>query len=375
MAVTKGLLHRPIHFRPFTTHRRQTLLRTFTALAKLLVTTAAITVASLGCAYAQAPVTKIPINIGLAAAMDWPGYVARDMKILEQVGFEPKYYIFNAGGPMIAGIKSGDLDIAATGLATLFMVGQGVPIKYILTKMDLGSTVNYVVNPASGIQSYKDIAKSKSIGTTTATCGEISLVRAAKAAGTDRSKLKVSNLAPNLLLGAMKEQQIDSAFVWAPWTYALRDAGMKLLSDDTEYSEVGGVCIFAVAARPAFLEKYPQAGCLLVKAHMMSVEAGRKDPTRAAGTLSSLLGVSEKIAMESFKAVDKSMVTMAAHLDPKSPFSMTNTKSGLTEKLYVAGESLYEAKAFAKPISRETIAATMEPKYVQEYVETNCNKR
>lgn len=344
----------------------------FSTLRSLVVT---CVFAALGATNAQAQPAepKIPINVGLAVFNNWPGYVARDRKILEQLGFEPKYHTFNVGGPMIAAMKGGDLDVTITGLANLFMLGQGVPMKFILTQMDASSQVNLIVRPDSGISSFRDLSKAKNIGATTATCGEVSLVRAAKTAKLNRDTLKVSNLAPNLLLTAMKGNQIDSAFIWGPWNLQLRDAGMKIINSDNDLSPIGGVCAITVAVRPAFLEKYPKAGCRLIKAHAMALADGRKNPKMAAGTMMELLGISAKHAQETFNEVDESIPTIASQIDPNGPWSMTNQTTGFAERIASAGQALYEAGSVAKPISIDVVHKATDASYIKQFVETNCN--
>src|SRR5207248_3046224 len=157
------------------------------------------------------------------------------------------------GAPMIAGMKSGSLDLAWTGLATLFMIGQGIPLSFIMVPLDSSSQMAFVVNPASGISSFPAVAKSKNIGAPTATCAEVSMVLAAKAAAVPRASLKVSNLAPNLLLTALQNGQIDSTCIWGPWNLQLRDAGYKIVGWDKDFQINGGVCATSVAVRPAFL--------------------------------------------------------------------------------------------------------------------------
>lgn len=322
---------------------------------------------------AQAQAKKlIPINIGLPITNYWPAYMARDLKIFEQVGLEPKFFGFTTGSPLIAGMKSGSLDVAWTGLATLFMLGQDIPLDFILVPLDSSSQMGYVVNPKSGITSWRDIGKSKNIGAPTSTCAEVSLVLAAKAAGVPRSSLQVSNLAPNLLQTALNNGQIDSTFIWGPWTFQLRDAGYKIVSLDKDFQINGGVCATTVAVRPAFLTANPSVGCRLIKAHALSLAAARKDPVHAARTLKEAMNVSDAVAKETYETL--LIPTIESQLEPDSPWSLTNKDGGLAEKLFVAGQALYEAKAFTKPLSKELIQKSVNPKYVKEFVETDCKE-
>lgn len=313
----------------------------------------------------------IPIRIGLPITNYWPAYIARDLKLFEKVGLKPEFYGFQTGAPLIAAMKSGSIDVAWTGLATLFMLGQDIPLKFILVPLDSSSQMAFVVNPATGIQSYRDIGKAKNIGAPTATCSEVSLVLAAKAAGVDRAALKTSNLAPNLLLGALKNGQIDSAFIWGPWNISMRQAGFKIVNYDKDFEINGGVCATAVAVRPAFLDAHPSVGCKLIKAHALSLEAAKKDPAHAIRTMEDTFNIPYDQAKETYETL--LIPSIASQLEPNSPWSLSNKNGGLAEKLKVAADALYEAKAFAQPLSKDVITNSVEPKYIQDYLKTDCN--
>lgn len=311
-----------------------------------------------------------PVNIGLPVTNYWPAYVARDLKLFEKVGLAPKFYMFPSGAPLIAGMKSGSLDVAWTGLATLFMLAQGIPLKFVLVPLDSSSQMAMVVNPASGIQSYRDIAKSKNIGAPTATCAEVSAVLAAQAAGTNLSKLRVSNLAPNLLLGALKNGQIDSTFIWGPWNLQFRDAGYKIVSWDKDFQKNGGVCATAIAIRPAYLDQHPDVGCKLIKVQALAMEAARKNPELAIKTMQEAFNISHALAKETYETL--LIPSIESQIQPDAPWSLSNKNGGLTEKLVIASKALYEAKAIPQPVARSVIAAAVEDKYVHEYLKTNC---
>lgn len=319
---------------------------------------------------AATPAAPIPVNIGLPTSNYWPAYIARDLKLFEKVGLAPNFFMFQSGAPLIAGMKSGSLDVAWTGLATLFMLGQDIPLKFVLVPLDSSSQMGFVVNPATGIQSFKDIAKSKDIGAPTATCSEVSLVLAARAAGVNRSSLRVSSLAPNLLLGALKNGQIDSTFIWGPWNLQFRDAGYKIVSWDRDFMKNGGVCATTVAIRPAFLAAHPEVGCKLIKVQALAMEAARKNPELAIHTLREAFNISHALAKETYDTLV--IPSIESQIQPDSPWSLANKNAGLTEKLAVAGDALYEAKAIPKPIAHSVIAASVDDRYVREYLDKDC---
>lgn len=341
---------------------------------RAIVAGLSMTLATQAVAQTPAPTPKdkpIPINIAVPLSSLWPAYMARDLKLFEQVGLSPTFYQFNTGAPMIAGMKSGSLDVAWTGLANLFMVGNSVPLRMILYFQDQSSQLALVVDPKSGITSYKDIAKAKNIGAPTATCSEVSLVLAAKAAGVQRTALRTSNLSPNLLLGALQNGQIDATFIWGPWYLPMRDAGYKIVNWDKDYMPTnGGVCAGTVAVRAEFLAAHPSVGCKLIKVQALALQAGRKDPEHAVRTLQEALNITNKHARELYETLY--IPSIESQLDPNSPWSLSNKDGGLAEKLYVASEALYEAGAFRTPIPKALIQQSVDAKYIKEYLETDC---
>jgi NitT/TauT family transport system substrate-binding protein len=322
-------------------------------------------------ARAQAPAAEplIPVNIGLPISNYWPAYIARDLKLFEKAGLAPRFYSFQTGAPLIAGMKSGSLDVAWTGLATLFMLGQGIPLKFVLVPLDSSSQMALVVDPKSGINSFKDIARSKNIGAPTATCAEVSMVMAARAAGTTRAALKASNLAPNLIQTALQNGQIDSTFMWGPWNLVYRDAGYKIVNWDKDFMKDGGVCATTVAVRPEFLKANPTVACRMIKVHAMALDAAKRDPEHAIRTMQETFNIPHKIAKETYETL--LIPTIESQLQPNTPWTLSNKSAGLTEKLFTAGEALLEAKAITQPIARATIAEAVDDSHIRRYLQNN----
>lgn len=318
---------------------------------------------------AKASAPLIPVNIGLPISNYWPAYIARDLKLFEQAGLAPKFFMFPTGAPLIAGMKSGSLDVAWTGLATLFMLGQGIPLKFVLVPLDSSSQMAYVVDPKSGINSWKDIARSKNIGATTATCAEVSMVMAARAAGTSRSALKASNLAPNLMQTALQNGQIDSTFMWGPWNLVYRDAGFKIVSWDKDFMKDGGVCATTVAVRPDYLKANPSVGCRLVKVQAMAMAAARRDPEHAIRTLQEAFNIPNKTARETYETLI--IPSIESQLQPNTPWTLSNKSAGLAQKLFTAGEALLEAKAITQPIPRAAIDEAVDDSHIRKYLQNN----
>lgn len=309
----------------------------------------------------------IPVRVGLPSSNYWPGYVARDEQLYREAGFEPTFVKFTTGAPLIAALQSDSIDVVFTGLATLFAVQQGVPLTYLYTPLDSSSQEGLVVSPDSGVVSYEDLAKARTIAAPTATCAHIALVMAADKAGVDFRKLQTSNVAPNLLQAAFDKKEIDAAFIWGPWNLQLEEAGYDIVSWDADYQPDGGVCATNVAARPDFLADYPSAGCRLVMAHDLALKAAEEDPTLGPATLVAELGVSPQVAQETYDTLN--IPTLASQLEEDSPWSVTGTERGLSTKLHLASDALQRAGVFPSALSQAEVSEHIDPEPLRQFVE------
>lgn len=317
---------------------------------------------------AASPSEPIEVNIGLPVSNYWPGYVARDLGLFEKAGLKPKFFMFTTGAPLIAAMKAGSLDVVWTGLATLFMMGQGIPLTYLYVPLNSSSQEGLAVNPKSGIRSFRDLAKAKAVGAPTATCAQISAVLAAKSANIPMSDIHLTNLNPELLLNGMKNGSIDAAFIWGPWSLLLQEAGYPVVSWDRDYD--GEVCATAVAARPKFLEEHPDVGCRLVKVQAMTLAATKKDPGIAIKSLEQVLGISPKLAKATYETLE--IPSLESQVKDDAPWSLTSRDNGLAGKLYRASEVLYQSKVFRQPLSKAAIQKAVDPQYLQQYLSGRC---
>src|SRR5690554_612762 len=78
-------------------------------------------------------------------------YVAIEQDLFKEVGLAPEFYWFSTGAPLLAGLKSGSIDVVSTGLATVFALGQNIPLTFIGWEMDTASGAGLVVGPESSL--------------------------------------------------------------------------------------------------------------------------------------------------------------------------------------------------------------------------------
>lgn len=312
----------------------------------------------------------LKFNWGAPTADYFTLYVAKDLGLFEQANLEPQFFFFQSGAPLIAGLKSESLDVVTTGLATVFALGQNIPLKLIYWELDHAGGEGLVVNPKSGINSYMDIAKAKTIAAPSGTCGQVSLALLAKKVGIKYSTLNVLNIAPPLYANAMASGSLDAGIAWMPYAQSLTEAGYKVVSWDPDFAPEGGVCPGMTAARTKFLQANPDIGVKLVEIHAKSMEAIAKNPELAINALMKYLSVTHSVAKAAYDRESGARYpTLQQQLDPTSQYSMTAKEGGLAKKLHIASQMLFETGTIPATLTWEAINAAVEPAYIRQYLE------
>lgn len=327
-------------------------------------------------ASSQSTTPLIEFNYGYPTADYITLFVAQDLGLFEKAGLKPKFFTFQSGAPLLAGLKSESLDVVTTGLATMFALGQGIPLKFLFWEVDDAAGEGLAVDPKSGIQSYKDIAKAKKIAAPSGTCAQISLSLLAKKAGVDFAKLNVVNIAPPLYNNAFVSGSIDAGLAWAPYSMALNAAGYRVVNWDEDYVPDGGICPVLTAIRPSFLQKNPSVALKLVEVHALAAEALAKNPQLGVDALVKHLGISEPVAKANFeRSCCGRKPTLEQQIDPNSQYSLTAKDGGLAKKLFVAGQVLHEVGSIPDVIPMKVIQDAIDPSYVQQYIKSRASSR
>ena len=316
--------------------------------------------------------TLLEFNYGIPNANHASVFVAQDLGLFEKVGLKPKFFVFQSGAPLLAGLKSESLDVVTAGLALALALGQNIPLKFIFWEANSAVSEGLVVDPKSGLKSYRDIAKAKKIGAATGTCAQVALYMMAKKVGIDYAKLDVVNIPAPLFRNAFMSGSIDAGVAWPPFSLQLQSEGYPVVSFDGEYTPPGGLCPGLTAARPAYLKQHPEIGLKLVQAEALAREAIAKNPQVAIDAYIKRQQLAPDVAKATVEreCCDRGIPSFAAQLDPKSPYSMTAADGGLTEKLYLAIDALHAMKAIPEKIPMSVIQEAVDPTYLREYLKT-----
>ncbi|MDE2363577.1 MAG: ABC transporter substrate-binding protein [Hyphomicrobiales bacterium] len=321
-----------------------------------------------GAASAQSPNAPLEFNYGLPAANHASVYVAQDLGLFEKVGLKPKFFFFQSGAPLLAGIKGGSLDVITAGLAVVFALGQDIPLKFLFWEANSATSEGLNVDPAAGIKSYADLAKIKKIGAATGTCAQVSLYLMAEKLGIDYSKLDVVNVPAPLFRNAFKSGSIQAGVAWPPFSLQLQSEGYPVASFDADYTPPGGMCPGLTGVRPDFQKAHPDIGLRLAQAEALARKAIKDNPKVAIDAYVKRLGVSPEVAKATVeRECCGGIPSFETQLDPASPFSVTSKDGGLAGKLFKASEILANVKAIPAPVPMETIRRSIDPSALQAY--------
>ena len=169
---------------------------------------------------ARAADALLEFNYGIPNANHATVFVAQDLGLFEKVGLKPKFFIFQSGAPLLAGLKSESLDVVTAGLALALALGQNIPLKFIFWEANSAVSEGLVADPKSGIKSYRDLGKAKKIAAATGTCAQVSLYMMAKKLGVDYAKLDVVNIPAPLFRNSFMSGSIDAGVAWPPYLAA-----------------------------------------------------------------------------------------------------------------------------------------------------------
>ena len=311
-------------------------------------------------AFAGHAAAQVEVNYGYTTADHVNLYVAQDLGLFEKAGLKPKFFTFQSGAPLLAGLKSESLDVVTAGLGLAFALGQNIPLSILFVNSNDATGEGLVVNENSPIKSWKDIGKAGKIAAASGTCAQVALYLMAQKSGTDFAKMNVVNLPAPLLRNSFKSNSIDAGIAWAPYSMALDAEGYRVVSWDPEYTP-GGVCPRMTALRPAFAKAHPEVGLKLLQVDAAASAAVAKDPQLAVDALVKRLGLTPAVAKATMDRIYNQRPSFAQQVDPANEHSMTATEGGLAGKLQLAMQVLYATRSIPEPVPMSLIRESIDP--------------
>jgi NitT/TauT family transport system substrate-binding protein len=321
---------------------------------------------ALGQAVHASEAETISFDYGIPSGFYTSLYVAEDLGLFDKYGLDPNFHHFDSGAPLLAGLESESLDVVTTGLASVFAIGKGIPITYIMWEGDAAQAEGIVARGGVGMDSIEDLGEIDAIGAPTGTCAQISLYHAAVKAGVDYNSLNRVNVAPPMYANAFHSESLDAGVSWSPYLISLKQDGHNLVGLDPEWVPEGGACPEMTMARTPFLAENPEVAKRLVRINAEARAAIQEDPSLALEAVKQRLNLNDDVANEVFELYE--FPSFEQQLDANSRYSMVGNK-GVVAQLKVAADTFEELGVINDTLSVETLSEAVEPRYIQEYVE------
>lgn len=177
-------------------------------------------------------------------------------KLFEKAGLKVELIAFPAGPAMLPAFAGGQLDMGWMGEFPIVTgYANGMPIEMLMIDRINTTNVRLVANPASGINSLKDL-KGKKIAVSIGSTSHQHINRALKMAGLKQEDVTLVNLAPGNMPAAYEAGQVDAVFTWEPNISAIEKSGGKVIATTKSIGDVTGIFL---AARSEFTKDHPEA--------------------------------------------------------------------------------------------------------------------
>lgn len=304
------------------------------------------------------------ITIGVQSQDLQPQALVKPMGWYDKNAGAPVTYAdFNGGGAMNQAFQTGDLDIAEMGTPP-FALGLNKGIDYKLVFVDNASAKfgeGLVVRKGSGIKTVQDLV-GKTVATPSGSSADFMFGRTLVVNNVDANKVKVVNLEPGAIGAAWNAGHIDAAYIWAPVLQTLMKSDGDLISSAadllTQSNDFDGDII---AVRTEFANKYPDEVNTFVKAMVCANNFARSRSPEALKMLSETFSLPETYFTE------ENMVIPSVK-DQQGPTFFGGTPPGLVTILKRQSKYFYDSKLVPKQASDETIAAAVDPSFLEKTV-------
>ncbi len=254
----------------------------------------AVAVAAVMLPQASSAADPIKVRIGWQASMQALFYLAREHGLYEKVGLDAEYIRFNAGPPIFAALRSGDVDIAYMGAPpAAIAIAQGIPVKAFVSEVDASRSESLVVHDDGGINTLADL-RGKKIAIWRGSSAEFALRKAMAKAGLTDKDLDILDVDVTTVVPAFVKKDLDGVFIWDPWAYRLQQRNGRQLVTDADV----GIRMPAIwIGREDWLAN-PEAGKRFIKAMQMAHELMKNDLEGTAKLTGEVIGVDTSVARD-----------------------------------------------------------------------------
>jgi aliphatic sulfonates family ABC transporter substrate-binding protein len=253
-------------------------------------------VLSVGSVFASPPAaaeTPLPITIGYQATVDWPLFVARDLKLFEKEGLVPTWVEFDAGAPMIGAARSKSIDVADIGTVP-FLIGMSEEVDWAMIGISTESAYSegIVTRKEGGINTIADL-RGKRIGVFKGSTAHYGLTMMLRQIGIHPDKVTLLHMSPAEQVAALKNREIDAAMVWEPWVQRMvHEAKARIIATEGDWGIYTNVTGYA--ARRDWLRDNRETAVRFLRALLTAYNAVQKDHEIAVRTVAREMDLEEE---------------------------------------------------------------------------------
>ncbi|MBD3885016.1 ABC transporter substrate-binding protein [Phormidium tenue FACHB-886] len=228
---------------------------------------------------------------------------------------EVQYVSFDSGRDVNTAFAAKGIDFGLIGsVPTSVGIARDLPYYVYFIHDVIGSAEALIVKDT--VSSIADL-KGKKIGTPFGSTAHFSLLNLLKLDNIDQTALTILDLQPPDLVAAWQRGDVDGGYLWQPNLSKLQKAGGTVLKTSADLAKQGVVTADVGVVSKEFADKYPDTVKQYVSVLNEAVKAYRSDPTAAAQTIASELGISpeeSKVAMSEIIWLDSTEQKDAKYL-------------------------------------------------------------
>jgi NitT/TauT family transport system substrate-binding protein len=156
---------------------------------------------------------------------DYTLLVAKEKGFFEKYNVDVEVVYYEVFSDAYADLAAGQIDAAMIAVGDVISINHHTPVQAVGV-LDDGSYMPIVANPNS--PSISDL-KGKSIGTLVGTPYEMLVISMLESAEINPSEVMIRNINPEESIEALKNNEIQAAFTWEPFTTQAVEAGAHIL--------------------------------------------------------------------------------------------------------------------------------------------------
>lgn len=304
------------------------------------------------------------IRIGWQPSLTYGMYTMMSEGLAKREGLDVEYVKFSAGPPMFAALSAGDIDVASfTVVPGMYVLAQGVDIRFFLMTEDFHVGEALVARPNSGIRSLRD-QRGKRIGVTFGSMAHFGLLRSLQSVGLTEKDIVALDMAPGVIVPAFARGDIDGAWAWEPWVVKLESEGGKTVGS---FDELKVPALNGMVVRGAFLEKNRGVIQKFLRAWDRAIQVPVNDKIIA--DISSNLGLTPDMTRAALKKLKP--FTLEEQLRGRlgsMGTSETKAQSTLYTHIKEIAEFLMQQKKLKARVPETALLRAVEPGPVEEYL-------